>query len=50
MEKTLNFEFFVVSFNGFCTYFLLELLLQEIFLIARQFSHSKVSDSFITLV
>ena len=50
MEKTLNFEFFVVSFNGFCIYFLLELLLQEILLIVRNFSHSKEPDSFITLV
>ena len=52
MEKTLNFEFFIVSFNGFCIYFLLELLLSndEILLIVRNFSHSKESDSFITLV
>ena len=50
MEKTLNFEFFIVSFNGCCIYFLLELLLQEISLIVRNFSHSKVSDSSITLV
>ena len=50
MEKTLNFEFFVISFNGFCIYFLLELLLQEILLIVRNFFHSKESDSFITLV
>ena len=50
MEKTINFEFFVVSFNGFCIYFLLELLLQEISLIVRNFSHSKESESFITLV
>ena len=50
MEKTLNFEFFVVSFNGFCIYFLLELFLQEILLIVRNFPHSKESDSFITLV
>ena len=50
MEKTLNFEFFIVSFNGFCIYFLLELLLHEILLIVRNFSHSKESDSFITLV
>ena len=50
MEKILNFEFFIVSFNGFCIYFLLELLLQEILLIVRNFSHSKESDSFITLV
>ena len=50
MEKTINFEFFVVSFNGFCIYFLLELLLQEILLIVRNFSQSMESDSFITLV
>ena len=43
-------SFFIVSFNGFCIYFLLELLLQEILLIVRNFSHSKESDSFITLV
>ena len=48
--KTLNFEFFVVSFNGFCIYFLLELLLQEILLIVRNFSHSRESGSYITLV
>ena len=41
---------FVVSFNGFCIYILLELLLQEILLIVRNFSHSKESESFITLV
>ena len=50
MEKTLNFEFFSVSFNGFCIHFLLELLLQEILLIVRNFFHSKESDSFVTLV
>ena len=42
--------FFIVSFNGFCIYFLLELLLQETLLIVRNFSHSKESDSCITLV
>ena len=50
MEKILKFEFFVVSFNGFCINFLLELLLQEILLIVRNFSHRKESDSFITRV
>ena len=50
MEKTSNFEFFIVGFNGFSIYFLLELLLQEILLIVRNFSHSKEADSFITLV
>ena len=44
-KKTLNFEF-----NGFWIYFLLELLLQEILLIVRNFSQSKDSDSVITLV
>ena len=46
-EKTqLILSFFVVSFNVFCFYFLLELLLQEILLIVRNFSHSKDSDFF----
>ena len=50
MEKTINLEFFIVSFNGFCIYFWLELLLREILLIVRNFSHSKESDSYHTSV
>ena len=48
--KNIKFWVFVVSFNGFCFHFLLDLLLEEILLIVRNFSHSKESDPFITLV
>ena len=50
MEKNNKLLSFLLFVSMVSVFFSLELLLREIFLIVRNFSHSKESDSFITLV